>query len=321
MKLVAESGAGECDPGNAMDPFPGSTEQAVGSTLGSMQDVIVIAGANRDVGRELVRAASRRGLAVRALVRSPERLGDLQSLCAEICAVQVTDAATWKGVMDGARYVVSALEKTRQKDRVERGRIDVDASGNVFAEAARAGVERTGMLSVMGADPRSEVAMLRMKGEAEVALRATGVSFVSVRPNGFFSDMVDFLDMARRGTVWSIGDPDARFNPIGLRDLANFMIDAVLDGAREDRALPVGGPELLSVRDIAAAAGRALNRRVRVKVVPVRGPKIGVHLSARWRWCVHSTETPGRWVSSSWRLPRWRRAARRGVPTHRAGGP
>lgn len=234
-----------------------------------MGDIIAVAGATGNAGRELIRAAHARGLSVRALARTPEKLGADGALCAEVRKVRVTEPDSLAGCLDGARFVVSALGKTRQKDRLPRRLVDVEANRNVFAEAARAGVGRLGMISVMGADPQSDVAVLRMKGEAEDAMRSSGLPSVAIRPNGFFSDMADFLEMAKRGTVWGIGDVDARFNPIGLGDLGRFTIDALLDDARAGQTLPVGGPELLSTRDIAAAAGRALGRDVRVRALPV----------------------------------------------------
>jgi hypothetical protein len=36
------------------------------------------------------------------------------------------------------------------------------------------------------------------------------------------SDLWDLFEMARRGTVWSVGSADLSFNPFALEDLGEF---------------------------------------------------------------------------------------------------
>jgi uncharacterized protein YbjT (DUF2867 family) len=181
----------------------------------------------------------------------------------------VTRPETLRGALEGADSLVSALGKTYQRDRVARWAIDVGANLDLFAEAQRAGVGRIALVSVHGARADHPIAMMRMKGEAERALEQSGLPWIVVQPTGFYSDLWEIFGMARRGTVWSVGSAEIAFNPIALEDLGEFIVRSLLDEASVGRRLPVGGPEVLSVRDVAAAAARVLGREVRVREVPL----------------------------------------------------
>lgn len=230
---------------------------------------LAVAGATGSCGRAVVSAAKAHGLRVRAIVRDPARLEAVLDRCDEVRIASVTHPETLRGALDGADLLVSALGKTKQKDRVSRWTVDVQANANVFAEARRAGVGRVGLVSLYGARADHPVAMVRMKGEAERALEQSGVPWVTIRPTGFFSDMWEMFAMARGGTVWSLGSADLAFNPISPEDLGEFTVRSVLDDRNVGRPLPVGGPQVLSMRDVAAAAGRVLGRRVRVRELPL----------------------------------------------------
>lgn len=235
----------------------------------SARRTMAVAGATGNCGRAVLLAARAHGVRVRALARDPARLGSARDACDEVRVVDVTSPESLRGALDGVELVVSALGKTNQKDRIPRWSVDVQANANVFAEARRAGVARVGLVSLYGARADHPVEMVRMKGEAERLLEACGVPWTAFRPTGFFSDMWELFAMARRGTVWSLGDARLAFNPIALEDLGEFIVRSMLDGAAAGRQLPVGGPEVLSVREVAAAAERVLGRRVRVREVPL----------------------------------------------------
>jgi uncharacterized protein YbjT (DUF2867 family) len=87
-----------------------------------------------------------------------------------------------------------------------------------------------------------------------------------VCPNGFYNDMTEFLKMAKRGTVYLIGDGHSKINPIHGADLAKVCVDAV---AGDQAEIPVGGPITYTYREIAEIAFAALGRPVHIRRVPV----------------------------------------------------
>ena len=72
--------------------------------------------------------------------------------------------------------------------------------------------------------------------------------------------------MAKRGTVYLIGDGRRKINPIHGADLANVCVDAV---SSQETGIPVGGPATYTYREIAGLAFAVPGKRPRVRRVPV----------------------------------------------------
>ncbi|MEM1182695.1 MAG: SDR family oxidoreductase, partial [Acidobacteriota bacterium] len=232
---------------------------------------VAVAGATGHVGREIVRHLLSQGLAVRALVRNPAKLAGLDDTLPgvlDLRSVQLTDASSIRGELAGVDAVVSALGKTTQRGGASRRAVDVEANLDLLAEAQRSGVPRFGFVSVAEADVEHPVAMVRMKGEVERASEESGLDYVIVQPTGYFSDLWQLVEMARRGTFWIVGDGAMRFNPIDPRDVAEVMVRTLL-GGHPRRRLPIGGPETFDSAGLVAVCEEALGRTVRTRHVPL----------------------------------------------------
>ncbi len=92
------------------------------------------------------------------------------------------------------------------------------------------------------------------------------MEYAVVRPTGFFSDMDEYLKMARKGRVYLFGSGHNRINPIHGADLAVACVDAAEGGPGE---LDVGGPEILTHREIAELALTTLGKPRRITSVPL----------------------------------------------------
>ena len=88
-----------------------------------------------------------------------------------------------------------------------------------------------------------------------------------LRPTGFFNDMAEVFEMARKGTAWIVGDGDIRFNPIHGADLADVVARAVSDPEMSDD-LERGGPEVFTMREMVELAFEVLGRPPRIRSVP-----------------------------------------------------
>ncbi len=232
------------------------------------QKRVAVAGATGNAGIEIVRTLLSRGVPVRALVRDPAKLAGLEGPL-EVRQVQLTDPEAIRGCLDGVDTVVSALGKTYQRGRPKRRAVDVDANLALLEEAKRARVSKFGFISVAMASPDHPVAMIRMKGQVESAIQASGLPHVIVQPTGYFSDLWQLFEMARKGTLWVFGDGKMRFNPIHPRDLAEFTVDRLLDDRCNRGQFPVGGPEVLDSMALAEICEGVLKRSVRVRHVPL----------------------------------------------------
>ncbi|WP_425071005.1 SDR family oxidoreductase [Sagittula sp. S175] len=224
---------------------------------------VFIAGATGYLGRHLCAEYGRRGWHVTALIRDAPRAGDLAA--DTLVEAEATRAETLTGLMEGADLVVSALGITRQADGLSYQDVDFQANLNLLREAERAGVERFAYVHVLNADAMRQVPLVAAKAEFVDALRASELPSTVIAPSGYFSDMGDFLAMARSGRVWLFAPGTHRINPIHGADMAAATAEAT--EARTDW-LDVGGPETFTHCDLARLAAASLGRHVSITMLP-----------------------------------------------------
>ena len=227
---------------------------------------VLVAGATGYLGGFVARELKSRGHFLRAMGRSSERLAPLKESLDEAVEARVTQPRTLEHLCDGVEVVFSSIGITRQRDGLTFRDVDYQGNKNLLDVALRAGVRRFVYVSVFNG-PRLRHLDIVDAHEAFVdELEASGIDYTVLRPTGYFSDMGQFLQMARRGRVWLIGPGGNRVNPIHGADLAAPCADAVEGGGRE---IDVGGPDVMTWQEVAALAFRVLDRPARVTHVPV----------------------------------------------------
>ncbi|WP_315584401.1 hypothetical protein [Actinomyces viscosus] len=97
------------------------------------------------------------------------------------------------------------------------------------------------------------------------ALTAAAISSQVINPPAYFSDMMEVLAMARRGLV-TLFRPQVRINPIHGADLAAYVVDRMEEG--RPGAWDIGGPDVLTWRELACLAFDAVGKRPRILTVP-----------------------------------------------------
>lgn len=198
----------------------------------------------------------------------------------EIFEGEATQAETLRGACDGIDLVFSALGITRQRDTgVTYRDVDLNANLSLLEEARRAQVVRFGVIAVVDPGRFRGNPMVDAKEQFVTRLRASFVAGSSisgrvVRATGFFSDMRELLEMARRGSVFLFGDGQTRINPIAGADVAGAAVDALLGDAAEGS---VGGPDVLTWDEIAELALGALAKERRIRHDPRATGSLAVH--------------------------------------------
>jgi uncharacterized protein YbjT (DUF2867 family) len=230
-----------------------------------MQQRVLVAGASGYLGGFVCRELSARGHFVRALLRSPRGLDGLWSSTDEIVRGQVTRPDTLTGLCGGIDVVFSSVGITRQKDGLSFRDVDYQGNLNLLREAQRAGVGRFVYVSAFNGRKLRHLDIVDAHEAFVDELQRSGIEHAVLRPTGYFSDMGEILTMARKGRVWLIGDGTAQVNPIHGADLAAACADAVEGGPQ---AIEVGGPEVMTWNEAAAAAFEALGRPPKITHVP-----------------------------------------------------
>ncbi|MEI8033374.1 MAG: SDR family oxidoreductase [Chlorobiaceae bacterium] len=234
---------------------------------------VLVAGASGYLGRYAVKEFKDRGYFVRVLVRSPEKMkvagphGEpaVFDLADEIVAGDVTVPDTVARVCDGMDIVFSAIGLTKPEAHTS---IEVDHLGNrrILESALAAKVSRFIYVSVFNQDKMAEVSTIKAHELFVEDLKASGISWAVIRPNGYFSDMGRFFDMARSGHIFMAGEGERKINPIHGADLAKVCADAV-DGA--NREVPVGGPDTFTFREIMEMAFHACLKTPWITSLPI----------------------------------------------------
>lgn len=183
----------------------------------------------------------------------------------EVVEAEVTKAETLTHLFDGVDVVISSVGITRQKDGLTYMDVDYQANVNLINEAKASGVKKFIYVSVLNGDKLRGLKICEAKEKLVDYLKASGLDYCIIRPNGFFSDMGDFLKMAKSGTVYLFGDGKLTLNPIHGEDLAKVCIGAINSDKKE---INVGGPDLLSQNAIAELAFKAYSKPAKIIHLP-----------------------------------------------------
>lgn len=222
---------------------------------------VLVAGATGYLGSHVVRELHARGYAVRALARKPDKARRLDLPCDEIFVGEATEVETLSGVCDGIDVVISSLG-IRSLDRhptVEE--VDYGANMNILSEAKKSGVEHFIFVSVLkGEELRSQNRVMDARERVCDALKASGLRYTIARPSGFFNDMEGIFDMARSGRFALIGKGDILLNPIHGADLAHELVNSIEQQERWNTAFDIGGPDVLTMKEIGYMAFTALGK-------------------------------------------------------------
>jgi uncharacterized protein YbjT (DUF2867 family) len=248
-----------------------------------MEEVIVVAGATGYLGRHLVAALSQKGYWVRGIVRSRARAEQpgpfgapsLAGHVDEWLEGEVTDPEFLRGACRGAHRVVSALGVTRQK--ASPWDIDYLANLRLLEDAERESVGSFLYVNVMNAwSGRSLIK--RSKAAFAEALTRSPLAHQVINPSAYFSDLAGMLQMARTRLTFLPPDLGVRIAPIHGADLARFCVERV---GHASGSWDVGGPDVLTYREIAQLASAALGKRCVTVTIPMGAVRAAVWVAIR----------------------------------------
>jgi uncharacterized protein YbjT (DUF2867 family) len=246
-------------------------------------EVCLVTGATGYIGGRLVPELLEAGYAVRCLARSPEKLRDHPwAHLVEVVQGDVTDpesvAVALKDVAV-AYYLVHALGKGREFEDTDR------RAAEIFARCAEdAGVRRIVYLG--GPVPPDQDLSPHLRSRAEVGriLQSSAVPTVVLRAAMIIGSGSASFEMLRYLTErlpvmvtprWV----QSRVQPIAVRDVLRYLVGCAALPAEVDRGFDIGGPDILSYRDMMQryAWVAKLPRRL---ILPV--PVLTTRLSSLW---------------------------------------
>jgi uncharacterized protein YbjT (DUF2867 family) len=225
---------------------------------------ILLAGATGYLGKYVADELCTQHYNAKLVVRNSHKIS-LNSKHTEIIVAEVTKPDSLIGLMNDVDTVISTLGITKQKDGLTYMDVDFQANLNLLNEAKKAGVKKFIYVSAFNADKLTHLKMCHAKELFVQELKKSGLDYCIIRPNGFFSDMTEFLKMAKKGKAELFGDGTYKMNPIHGADLAKVCVNAI---NADEKTIEVGGPEALTHNEMVELAFNTLNKKVKVSYMP-----------------------------------------------------
>lgn len=227
---------------------------------------VLIAGATGYLGRYIVEEFKKQGFWIRALTRNTGALNDLKPIIDEVSVAEVTDADTLTNICKDIDVVFSAVGITKQKDGLTYMDVDYQGNMNLLHEAQKRNVKQFIYVSALNGPNLRDLKMIDAKERFVDGLKKSGIDYVVIRPNGFFSDIAEFLHMAKKGKGYVFGSGNWRMNPIHGKDLAEVCVQAV---SSQEKEIDVGGPDILTHNQILETAFSIYKKPVKISKIPI----------------------------------------------------
>ncbi len=267
--------------------------------------MILVTGATGFVGRGVVTAAVRRGLAVRGSVRSMPCPPIEGARC--VLGGDLTCDSTWLQALAGVDTVVHAaarvhvMRETVSDPLAEFRRVNVDGTVNLALQSAAQGVRRFILISSIKVNGERTVPGVPFRAddvpaphdpygvsklEAEMALRdvalRTGLEVVIVRPvlvygPGVKANVAMMMRWLRSGVPLPFGAIENRRSMVSLGNLADLVMTCVTHRAAPGHTFLVSDGEDLSTTQLLRRMAMALG--VTSRLVPL--PSALLRMAAR----------------------------------------
>jgi uncharacterized protein YbjT (DUF2867 family) len=235
---------------------------------------IAVLGASGVIGRALVPVLAREHDVV-AVSRHPEERADVQTLAAD-----VTDGRAVRRALDGVDVVYYLVHSLGSANFAE---LDRRGAETVSREADRAGVGQIVYLGGLGDDHPDLSPHLRSRIETAATLTAGAVPVTTLRAavvvgrgSAGFETIVALVDRlpAMVAPRW-VSTPT---QPIALDDVVRYLAGVAGHRGALGASFDVGGPEVITYRQMIERIAALRGRRRLIVEVPVLSPR----LSSYW---------------------------------------
>lgn len=247
-----------------------------------LYETVLVTGATGYIGGRLVGRLLNAGYQVRTLVRDPSRLQG-RPWADHVEAVQgdVLDLDTLPAAMagvDAAYYLIHSM-----RDGADFHYRDLLAAHNFGVAAREARVQRIIYLGGLGEPGTSLSPHLRSRQQTGAVLRDSGVQVTEFRAavivgsGGISFEMIRYL-AERMPVILCPRLINTRIQPIGLRNVLQYLVDALGSVQSAGEIVEIGGADVMTYGKMLMEYSAARGLRRRMIPVPVLTPRLFAHL-------------------------------------------
>jgi uncharacterized protein YbjT (DUF2867 family) len=235
----------------------------------NLNTLVTVFGGSGFLGRSVVRALAKRDYRIRVAVRRPELAGHLQPLgkVGQIHAVQANlrYPASVEAAMRDSHVAINLCGILTESGAQSFDAVQGAGAGTVAKAAAAVGA-RMVHVSAIGADANSPSRYARAKAAGEAAVRSAIPSATIMRPSVVFGPEDQFTNrfaaLARMSPLLPlIGGGLTKLQPVYVGDVATAVADAVDGKTQPGATYELGGPEVLTMREIMEVILATIERR------------------------------------------------------------
>jgi nucleoside-diphosphate-sugar epimerase len=179
--------------------------------------------------------------------------------------------------LQGAAVVLHLAAKTGKGRQSDYMRTNLEGTRSLLRACRQAGVARFVYVSSIAATFQDKTAYhyAESKWQAEQAVRASGLTYLIVRPTLVFghgsATWNNLVLLARLPVIPVLGGGLVRVQPIYVDDVAAYLVSMLDESLLPNRAVDLGGPDVVSMEELLRRIHRARRgREAAVIHVPVR---------------------------------------------------
>ncbi|MDO5621753.1 MAG: complex I NDUFA9 subunit family protein [Paracoccus sp. (in: a-proteobacteria)] len=233
-----------------------------------MSKLVTIYGGSGFLGRQITRIMAANGWRVRVAVRRPDEAlflktaGAVGQVVPVLCNIR--DDLSVRAAMAGADAVINCVGLLVREGKNTFDGAHVQGAGRVARIAAETGVAQMVHVSAIGADAESISNYARTKAEGEAEVLKHRPDAVILRPSVMFGQGDSFLNkfaaLSRLGPVMAITGGKTRLQPVWVEDVAQAAAKAA-EGQAAAGIYELGGPDVLTLRDVVGQVLKTVDRR------------------------------------------------------------
>ena len=233
--------------------------------------MILIVGASGRLGSVVVRHLLAQGKSIRVMTRNPLSLAHLKQQGVEIVSGDLRDRASLASACQGVEQVLAAAHALDGKGDNNPRTVDDMGNRHLIDAAKAAGVKHLIFVSVQGASPDSPLEFFRIKYRTEEYLQASGLSFTILRPGAYMELWAQLIGqpILKQDKTTIFGSGNNPINFVSVEDVARFVSIGLDDARARNTVIEVGGPENLTMNQVAEIFERASGRQAKKRHIPL----------------------------------------------------